>query len=198
MARISLHDEQEITWYLGAGISSFMHSTFGRTLDRAQIFSRSSNNKLIPACHGEYGYKYIHVSHEDTHPSYELDPTVLDRFGRVSRRMLAVERIDPLSARIIEIWYGDVGARWASQANPGRLMSLYPVTQSGQTYLRNQPVVEGLRADEQLANLELTQRHSPTEWRGSLLRRIRRQADCLRVRSWRVWNLTSWEDEKAA
>lgn len=198
MARISLKDESLITWYLGAGVSSFMHSTFGRTLDRAQIFRRNSNNKLIPVPSGAEKWRYIHVPHEDSHPSYELDPVLLDKFGRVSRRMLAVERADPFAARLIELWYGDNGARWASQPNPGRLMCLYPATQSGQTYLRNQPIVEGLRPDEQLANLELAQRMNPTEWRGSLLRRIRRQADMLRVRTWRAWNATSWEDDEAA
>jgi hypothetical protein len=198
MARISLRDEHEITWYLGAGISAFFHSTFGRTLDRAQIFRRSSNGKLIPICSGEDGYKYIHIPHEDTHPSYELDPALLDRFGRVSRRMLAVEREDAVSARLIEVFYGDEGARWAHQPNPGRLMCFYEHTQSGQTYLRSQTPVEGLRPSERLANLELAQRQNPTEWRASLLRRIRRQADLLRVRTWRAWNSTSWEDDEAA
>jgi hypothetical protein len=197
MARISLPDESLITWYLGTGISSFMHSTFGRTLERAQIFRRNSNNKLIPACHGDMGYRYIHVPKEDTHPSYELDPVILDKFGRVSRRMLQVERNDALGARLIELWYGDAGARWAHQPNPGRLMCLYAATTSGQTYLRSQPVVEGLRPDEQLANLELAQRMNPTQWRESLLRRIRKQADGLRVRMWRAWNATGWEDEAA-
>lgn len=197
MARISLPDESLISWYLGAGISSFLHSTFGRTLDRAQIFRHSSNGKLIPACKGESGYVYIHIPHEDSHPSYELDPTVLDKFGRVSRRMLAVERNDATAARLIEIWYGDEGARWAHQPNPGRLISYYPYTQSGATYLRSQTPVEGLRDSERLANLELAQRQNPTTWRGSLLNRIRKQADGLRVRTWRAWNSTAWEDEAA-
>lgn len=195
--RIPLSDEQLITWYLGTGVSTFLHSTFGRTLERAQIFSRYSNGRLIAAPHGESGYMYIHVPKEDQHPSYELDPTILDKFGRVSRRMLAVERVDPYAARCIELWYGDSGCRWATQPNPGRLMCLYAATQSGQTYLSSQPSVEGLRPDERLANLELTQRHSPTEARASLLRRIRKQADGLRVRMWRAWAKTSWEEEAA-
>jgi hypothetical protein len=198
VARISLPDESLITWYLGAGVSTFFHSTFGRTLDRAQIFRRSSNNKLIPIPSGTDKWRYIHVPHEDSHPSYELDPALLDKFGRVSRRMLAVEREDAFAVRLIEVFYGDVGCRWAHQPNPGRLISLYPYTQSGATYLRSQTPVEGLRADERLANLELAQRTTPTEWRASLLRRIRKQADILRVRYWRAWNATSWEDDEAA
>lgn len=197
MARINLRDELELNWFYGAGISHFFHSNFGRTLERAQIFSRNSSNKLIPVLSGADKYRYIYVPKEDSHPSYELDPTLLDRFGRISRRMLAVEREDALSARLIETFYGDCGARWAHQANPGRLICLYAFTQSGQTYLRSQTPVEGLRPDERLANLELAQRTTPTEWRASLLRRIRKQADLLRIRYWRAWNSTSWEDEAA-
>jgi hypothetical protein len=195
--RISLRDENEISWYLGAGTSTFFHSNFGRTLERAQIFSRNPSNKLIPVLHGAEKWKYIFVPREDSHPAYEMDPELLDRFGRVSRRMLAVERNDAVGARLLELWYGDSGCRWAHQANPGRLMCFYAHTNSGQTYLRSQTPVEGLRPDERLANLELAQRTVPTEWRASLLRRIRKQADLLRVRMWRSWNSTSWEEEAA-
>jgi hypothetical protein len=196
--RISIKDEVEINWFYSVGISTFFHSTFGRTLERAQVFRRCSNNKLIPIPQGTDKWKFIFVPREDSHPSYELDPVLLDRFGRVSRRLRAIEKEDSLSSKVIEAFYGDEGARWAHQPNPGRLLSLYSMTQSGQTYLRSQTPVEGLRPTERLANLELAQRMNPTDSRASLLSRMRRQADGLRVRSWRAWNATSWETERAA
>lgn len=182
--RIPLRDELDLTWYLGIGISTFYHSVQGRQLERAHAFKYTSTGQPI-AVPKKDGYFYIHVPAEDRNPSVEFDPVLLDRFGRVSRRLLHLEREDPTAARLVELWYGDEGARWAHQAAPGRLMCLYPYTKAGRRYLLMQGSVEGLRDSERLANCELMYKTQGSHER--LVKQMRREAGGLLQRMWKSW-----------
>lgn len=191
MARIPLRDQLDVEWYLSVGISSFYHSSQGRQLERAWAFRYTSSGEPI-GIPEKNGYFYIHVPTEDRNPSVEFDPVLLDRFGRVSRRLLAVERVDALAMRLIELYHGDEGSRWAHQANPGRLMCLYPYTAAGQRYLMMQGPVEGLRPVERLANLELLYKAQGSHER--IVKQMRRQAGELLIRMWDAW----WKSEPRA
>lgn len=186
--RIPLRDQIEIEWYLSMGTSTFFHSSQGRQLERAHAFRYTSSGEAI-AIPEKNGYYYIHIPAEDRNPSVTFDPTMLDRFGAISRRLLHLERHDPLAARLVEIYHGDEGCRWAHQANPGRLMCLYPYTAAGQRYLMMQGPVEGLRPAERLANLELLYKTQGSHER--IVKQMRRQAGELLIRMWDAW----WESE---
>ena len=184
--RIPIRWEIDVTWYLSVGISSFYHSSQGRQLERAHAFRYTSGGSpiAVPDKNG-VGYWFMHVPAEDRNPSVEFDPVLLDRFGRVSRRLLQLERVDPTAARLVELWYGDEGARWAHQANPGRLMCLYPHTKAGMRYLQMSGPVEGLRDAERLANCELMYKTQGSHTR--LVKQMRTEAGELLIRMWRAW-----------
>jgi len=183
--RIPLKDEIDLHWYLSVGISSFYHSSQGRQLERAHAFKYSSTGEPI-AVPSKNGYYFIHVPKEDRNPSVEFDVVLLDRFGRVSRRLLQLERHDALATRLVEVYYGDEGARWAHQAAPGRLMCLYPYTASGMRYLMMQGPVEGLRPAERLANCELMYKTQGSHTR--LVKQMRRESGELLYRMWKAWH----------
>lgn len=184
MSRIPIRDSIDIEWFLSTGISTFYHSSQGRQLERAHAFRYTSSGEPI-GIPEKNGYFYIHVPAEDRNPSVEFDPVLLDRFGRVSRRLLQLERVDPTAMRLVELWYGDEGARWAHQPAPGRLMCLYPYTQSGRRYLMMQGPVEGLRDAERLANCELL--HKTQGSHTKLVKHMRCEAGELLIRMWKAW-----------
>ena len=190
MPRIGIYQELDLLWYYGAGVASFYHSNAGHILDRAQLYA-TDDSVAIPV---RDKWRYMHVPKEDRTPSCELDPVRLDRYGRISRRMLAVERYDSHAARCFELYYGDEGARWARQPPPSRLISLYSATIVGATYLRNTPTVEGIRPTERLANVEVLCKTASTPTRRSLVKRLRVQAAELMVRMWRAWDATEEKD----
>lgn len=178
--------EIDLHWYYSSGIGHFYHSSQGAQLERARAFRYTSSGKAIAIPDKANSWFFVHVPPEDRNPSVEIDYTTLDRFGRISRRMLAYERVDPFAARLVEVYYGDEGARWAHQPAPGRLMCLYPHTASGQRYLMMQGPVEGLRDSERLANVELLYKQSGKYQ--ELVRAMRREAGELLVRMWKAWS----------
>jgi hypothetical protein len=173
-----------LLWYYGEGIAGFYHSSTGNILDRCQLFA-SGDSVAIPV---HDGWRYMHVPKEDRIPVTTFDPVKLERFGRISRRMLAVERLDSHVARCFELYFGDEGARWARQPPPSRLISIYTATHSGATYLRNTPTVEGIRDTERLANVEVLCRLKATPQRRGLVKRLRTESAELLVRMWRAWD----------
>lgn len=184
--RIPIKSELDLLWYYGEGIAGFYHSSTGHILDRCQLFA-SGDSVAVPI---RDGWRYMHVPKEDRIPAVEPDYKALERFGRISRRMLAIERLDSHVARCFELYFGDEGARWARMPPPSRLISLYSATHTGATYLRNTPTVEGIRPTERLANIEVLCKTSSTPTRRGLVKRLRTESAELLVRMWRAYDET--------
>jgi hypothetical protein len=200
--RIPGPDATQLEWFLSSGVSAFYRSSFGATLARCEAASRDSAGNPIAVPVGTDKWLYIIVPPEARNAGYEVDDTALFRFARVSRRLLAVERIDPMSVRAIEVYYGDDGARWGRQDGLGRIVSLYPFTRTGTAILRREMAREALSGahldmmpSERLANVAAIQTRALTEKLKHELGRMATEAEALLDRAGNAWAQTTWGEE---
>lgn len=112
----------DLSWYFGAGISTFERSTSGPMLERQALFY---------VRHPECGELTARPTAETrAHHAPEPDDAILVRYGRISRRLARVAAVDPLSARVLAAAFGSEGARWARHER-GRTAALLVFTPSG-------------------------------------------------------------------
>jgi hypothetical protein len=200
--RIGGRDATELEWFLSSGVSAFYRSSFGATLARCEAASRDSAGHPIAVPTGTDRWLYIIVPPEVRSAGYEVDDTALFRFARVSRRLLEVERADGTAARVIEVYYGDDGARWGRQDGLGRIVSLYPYTRTGTAILRREMAREAINGahldlmpSERLANVAAIQTRAPTEKLKHELSRMATEAEALLDRAGNAWAETTWGEE---
>jgi len=171
--------EQDLLWYFGEGQSTFRHSSFGDVLERAQALAFDSEGQRIPR-RSRDDWHTMPVSSSRREPSYTPDDGDLVRAAGISRRL---RRLGPEEAMVLHVYYGDIGARWA-RTRPGRLFSLYGLTDAGQKWLTTVPAGD-LRPDEQLGRFA-TGARKDTHGRALLLT-MYAQAKRLLERAARSW-----------
>jgi hypothetical protein len=118
---------------------------------------------------------------------YEPNHAVLQKYGRISRRLDAVRaKLGSAGVEVLEAFYGDVGMRWG-RTKHGRLFSLYPRTKAGKKLLEktrakerdNDPLT--LSACERLGVQAELQGMQPKGWRRELMDAAAKQAEELHL-----------------
>lgn len=176
--------EADLIWYFAYGTRMSARSTLGGMLERAEVMSTDSTGKphARPSPHD---WNVVPVAHVHEEPSYTPDDGALVRCASVSRRL---RRMPAEHAYVLELCYGDIGARWA-RTKAGRIFALYAITEAGRAYceeaVKQSP--ESLRADERIARLADQQRSKPGGRGKQQLRAMHEQAlTCLRGAS-KAW-----------
>jgi hypothetical protein len=181
--QISERDENRLTWFFSIGQAEFFRSPSGAMLARAEERSFDSKGQRIPR--KEPGVHYIKIT-EDRYESvvYEPELQVLSMFGWVSRRMRAIEQSDPTAAAVLERYYGDIGARW------GKLVSIYPLTKSGRSMLRNSSNQFDLSAEARIGIEVELQKVQANDTRARKIRKMQDEAERMLVDAWTAWRLS--------
>lgn len=166
---IAPRHESELRWFFGEGQTAVDGgSTFGSMLARAELFSRHAAQTYAHA-HGYtihpspeavrgksgavIGYRdgeTVAITAEVRAPGgYTPDDEDLEKYARVSRRLLAMRRQHgPALAVALECYYGPLGERWRAgpeamlaarssdpSKSPGAVAALYHLTPAGQRLL---------------------------------------------------------------
>lgn len=134
---------KDLTWFFEHGVPAFERSPTGPMLERAALFHvrRTVDPELLLARFarepweppiGEITARPMHETHscEREEPSKQL----LERYGRVSRRLERIARLDPQAARALALSFGADGAHWA-QHERGRCVALFRLVPAGQALL---------------------------------------------------------------
>lgn len=188
---MSLHPkaEADLEWWFGQTV--FSRSTFGATLERQQNRYYDSAGRVVPKA-DPMTHRVIKEPHAES--GYEPDLGATARHGRLSRRIAHLGRVD---LRVLELYYGNAGARWAGQ-RLGRIWCLAAVTPAGQRELARiraereeagQPDL-GLTDAETLANEAERQTLAPSDRRRRVLQQIRDESDVLLVAAQQAWRGT--------
>jgi hypothetical protein len=143
MRRADITEARDLEWYFSVGVSAFERSPTGPMLDRAALLAvprpptpRHANGQFT----GEVEPITAQPIRETRPPAgVEPDERTLARFGDLSRRMRRLRERDPLSARALELGFGDRGASWSSH-QLGRVVALFPLVPSGQALIRKSRV----------------------------------------------------------
>ncbi len=138
--RLSAGDQALLQWFLGAGAIMFERTTMGHQLDRAELFSRHHAQEASLARGDGSIYPRGELTAQPTAEVRQVngvapDDEALRRYARASRQLLAVERMDALSADVLRVYYGDEGAVWGGKEARGRMFALYRFTDAGQKLL---------------------------------------------------------------
>ncbi len=216
--KITPSDEADISFYYGAQ-GMFARSTFGGMLQRAEMAAYDSEGNRTAMPHagwhwlpgGEDAPMFVRKPGGDGEQGYEIDDRDLFRFARVSRRLLAIEQMDPPSKRVLEAYYGDRGARWAALAvddvagikvvrkgsGPGAIASLYVLTKPGVELLAKERARSASRAkgmtapdigdDDVLKSVFDVQAAQPDAMRKMRLNKVRDHAEAFLLRAWGAW-----------
>lgn len=159
---LSPDDEGKLTWYLSRGQTLFEKSNFGAQLERLTMYGNAlDQSKVLDPINDPYpesattrvrrkrGWAKVEDkeivytgTHVTAHPTAEVtvskvympDDSLINKAADADRRLTRVGRINPLSRAVLELYYGDRGARYAG-GRPGRLFSIYVCTQAGQDLL---------------------------------------------------------------
>ena len=185
MAKISPRDEADLDWFFGEGVTRFFRSTFGDMIARLDQFAHDSDGNRIPL--PDDSWTVMTIKHTKQEPSYTPNDRDLMRFSRVSRAIKRVADADPTAATVLAIMYGDHAARW------GRDASLYAFTKTGSGIAKRRREkstfdLSDVRGDELLASDIAEQTASPNQIRARYHKKMREEADELKVAAWRAWN----------
>lgn len=188
---LNYRDVSDLEWALGVGATRFQRSTFGAQLDAAQNARWGADGRAIRVTWDRW--TTMTVRHQHAPASYTPDDRELERFARVSRRLLAVSRTDALAHRVLELYYGDSGARWSHQQGVGQVAAIYPLTATGRALARQLRSARSggggpdMRDDELIASDVTVQIVNRNELRAKRHEKMRREADELLVRAARAW-----------
>lgn len=186
MAKISPRDEADLDWYFGEGITRFFRSTFGDMIARLDQYAHDSTpeHRRIPL--PDDSWTVMTIKHTKVEPSYTPNDRDLMRFSRVSRAIKSVAERDGTAATTLAILHGDMAARW------GRDACLYAFTEMGSSLVtrirKRYTTSEEIRSDELIAQDINDQTREPNHIRAQHHKRMREEADELKVAAWRAWN----------
>lgn len=195
--RYSVKEETDLLWFFGMGQASFERSTFGGMLDRAAAFSNRDAWPREPVLN-DAGHVIGWESAITARPTAETreisgyvpDHEALERYARVSKQMMRVERADAMAATVIAIMFGDSGQRWAT-TDHGRNGSLYHLTVKGCALIdaaANAPGAIQLTAQQRIESICLVNKAQPKQERTVALAVCARQAEDLERRARSVWH----------
>jgi hypothetical protein len=178
---------RDLEWFLGLGITKCCRSTEGSVLERLLNSAFDSENNRIPAMGDTW--LLMMPKKVKNEPFYEMEFRDLYRIGRVSRILNRVAEAAPISARVLGAFYGDAGARWGRETH-GRDASIWHLTATGQrlieTIRRRFPTSLDIRDDEVVVQDLLDQARSPNDLRERHHRKMRGEADILKVEAHRA------------
>ena len=107
----------------------------------------------------------------------ETPTGILERFGEVSHRLY---RLGSETMYTLELYFGNVGSRWADDKSRGRLWALLPRTPAGSKLVRmsrEKTQGEGSLRDDEVLDVEATlELGCPVKARAALLKAAREQA----------------------
>jgi hypothetical protein len=128
----------DLAWFFGLGQTAFERSTTGPMLERAKLYASAGervwNGEQFDVV--ESGLiRFAEISARPTAElhapgGYEPSLTDLERYARVSRALMLVERASRVHAQALEYYYGDLGEGWA-KTKRGRLGSVYHLVPAG-------------------------------------------------------------------
>jgi hypothetical protein len=203
--RINPGDAGELAWFLGR---TFISSNFGAQLDTARVLARDSKGKATTApplwerdpqgrIIGQRQYVHLGArSSKGGEPSTPApDHHEARRYDVVGDRLRAVGRLSPRAERVLRIYYGDEGARWAGQPL-GRVWCLSSLTKTGNATLGElaeacrltgrQTIGDG--AEQLAAEVKLDGLRAASE-RRRLARLVTGEAEALLREAGQAWNL---------
>jgi len=190
-ARLRGRDQGDIEWYYREGVRLSERSQTGAILDRASLFGHylvEPANIFEEGCQPTIARLRRHHVPDPrrrirahaaepwdpapitARPNPKLQPTPLQhapddmalvRAAAVGRTLMRVERADPMAARVLCWYHGDVGATWAlpryddtghaALSARGRLFALFPLTEIGRSLL----AADRSKADKSGVRLEV-------------------------------------------
>jgi len=154
--RLSHDDEGDLEWYLSSGQALFERSTVGSMLDRAKMYAYElpdlgpyvepteddlvrvkrrgvcEDNRKIESAYDPYT---AHPTAEHgSGGSYMPPDGDLTDAADMSRHFRRMGERDPVSVVVLDMYYGDRGARYAG-GKPGRIFAVYVCTAAGRELL---------------------------------------------------------------
>jgi hypothetical protein len=189
--------EQELTWFFSAGQVAFERSTFGGSLERASMFSVTHSMPTVPVYDDEgnviareCGITAWPTAESRAVSGYVPESETLTRFAHVSRLLKRVEQRSRQSAQVLELLYGDLGQRWATNEPWGRLGSLFHVTSKGRQLLDEARAAKGaidLPDTSRMEVIAAVQKAQPNVARGQALAYCQTQARALEKLATTTW-----------
>lgn len=198
LAALSPRDEADLEWYFSAGTVAFERSTFGATLERADMFSvarlyHCEQRPVYDAAGHCIGHERA-ISARPTaevrqHGGYTPNSETLQRYAYVSTLLKRVAAQERVSALVLEHIYGDLGQRWAVNELYGRLGALFHLTARGKSLLDDVRKQSQLDVDDvhRMEVLCTVQRVQPNPERGQALAYCAAQAEVMAQRARGTW-----------
>jgi hypothetical protein len=199
---ISVQDEQHLEWFFSRGQTAFERSTSGGMFERAEMYSIAREYAVERApVFGKHGQVIGWRDVLDARPTAELrsiggyvpNEAQMETYATVSAKLKRLERLSPISVLVLELWYGDMGQRWATQDGLdqpyGRQGALFHVTVKGRALIakaRKDSRLE-LSDEEQIEVIVKVQRAQPRRERGQALAYCAAQAKLLERQARGAW-----------
>jgi hypothetical protein len=131
------HEDDLLRWFFERGASLPLRSTFGTTLERAYALAFDSEGRRLPASDAWTAGAALRAREQRRHAFEPAMDTEALRAARVSRRLRTLGAQQGAVVRVLEAYYGVVGARWG-QTRHGRIFALYPLTPAGAAFVRSE------------------------------------------------------------
>jgi hypothetical protein len=206
-ALISVHDEQQLEWFFSRGQTAFERSTSGGMFERGYLYSqaRAYRPERAPVL-GKYGQLIGWQAVLDARPTAETrniggylpDAAAMNTYAEVSAKLKRLERLSAVSALVVELIYGDIGQRWATQDGLdqpfGRTGALFHITHKGRQLIvaarKHAAAVSStsLNDEEQIEVIVKVQRAQPRPERGQALAYCAAQAKQLEQQARVAWH----------
>lgn len=190
--KVSHKDEVLLMWFFERGVTTFWRSTQGAMLERAHALAYDSSGHRIPSSDAWSTGATLRVREHQEEAGYMPEDESLMRVAHVSRRLRLLGARDSAAGHALEAYYGRAGARWA-RTDQGRLFALYPLTTSGEAFVRADIAKRPDRDDDAheriLAEVQV-QSVEPNDQRAELLAAMRGQSERLLGRAYAAWAAT--------
>lgn len=195
----SIRDEVDLLWFFGIGQTAFERSTFGGMLDRAAAMAvefQWPREPVLSVCGAVIGWESAITAWPTAelrpHGGYEPDIETAQRYARISKVMMRMERVDALASTVIACLFGDTGQRWADKdIGHGRNGALYHLTAKGKAIVAaaaNRPGALELTAQQRIENECIGNKTKPKPELTAALAVCARQAEDLERRARAVWH----------
>lgn len=187
----------DLEWFYSAGSIRFQSSPFGRILDvqYARYIDPSQgepkggsgkrkSRKRDPDADPSFfttDWQFMHVRSEAHGAKDEPELSDLHRYGKVSRALYKLEKVNPFFTSTLMAYHGDIGSRWARERVEGRFLAVYALTDTGSKWweflARNSN--DAMRPDERLATECYQQDRYPETVRSARLKKVDAEARTL-------------------